>query len=78
MYLLHSFFIRSPDDPQNHEYILLRAELKIVKDSKKPHAFQLACRGVPEVIFAASDEQELLEWFTMLQNATKRSELLCC
>ena len=54
----------------------------MVKDSKKPHAFQLACRGIPEVIFAAADEQELLQWFTKLENATKRSELVvfsqCC
>lgn len=66
-------FPRSPSDSTAHEYILLRAEISIVKDVKKPHAFKLACKGVKEAFFAADDEAELLDWVSKLQNASKRS-----
>ena len=70
-----TIFFRSPtSDVTPHEHILLRAEISIVKDAKKPHAFRLACKGVREVFFAADNEEELTEWVTKLQNASKRSE----
>lgn len=69
------FTCRSPDDTQTNEYILLKADVKVVKDSKKQFVFQLACIGVPEVYFAADDDDEFLEWIHRLQIASKKSEL---
>ncbi len=71
--LFHHGGGRTQSDLSRHEHILLRAEISIVKDVKKSFAFRLACKGVREVFFATDTEDNLSEWVSRLQSASKRS-----
>ena len=46
--------------------------MALVKDVKRAHTFKLACKGVEEMFFAASSEEDLAEWMSLLTAASKR------
>ena len=67
------FFHRTPDQTEGNEYVVLDAAIQVIQESKKQFAFGLQCKGVPEMFFAADDEEQFMEWLSRLDAATKES-----
>ena len=54
---------------------MLGATLEAVEDPKKQYAFRLACKGVPEMWFAAETKEKLDEWISCLTKTALMSKL---
>jgi hypothetical protein len=67
-------YSKSPNDTSTHDYILLRGDISIVKDAKKPFALKVACKGVKEIYLAADEEEEQFQWLYKMQEASYRDD----
>lgn len=63
------------EDKKGHQYLVLGATVEAVEDPKRQYAFRLACKGVPEMWFAAESKDKLDEWISHLTKTALMSEL---
>lgn len=68
---------RSQEDKKGHQYLVLGATVEAVEDAKKQYAFRLACKGVPEMWFAAETKEKLDEWISCITKTALMSKLWC-